>query len=235
MSVGRAARGAAGIGGLVLVALAAAWVATGGAATTDGLGRVAAALVGLLAVVVAVVQVWLPADDPVDGPLVERAPERAPADRPLAGRAFAEQVAEAAETARARGVTAGVARVRPTLRATLVAVRRRAGDDRAAVERELDAGTWTDDRVAAAALSASVEPPERTLRVRLGDWLRPERVARRRVRRATAAVAAVADERLPPVPGASAPRPAPVSRPSLAALRRGADGSLEPTGREARE
>jgi len=235
VNAGRAARGAAALGGLALVVLAAAWTATGGGATGDGLARAAAALVGLLAVAAAVARVWLPVDDPADESFVERAPERAPADRPLAGRAFAEQVEAAAETARDRDVAAGVATVRPTLRATLVAVRRRAGDDPATVERELDAGTWTDDRVAAAALSASVEPPERPLRVRLGDWLRPERAARRRIRRATAAVAAVADERLPPVPGASAPRPAPVSRPSLAELRRAVDGSLEPAGREARE
>ncbi len=234
MNLGRVTRGAAVVGGLSLVGLAAAWAAGGGAAVDDP-GRVAAALVGLLAVAAAVARVWLPVDDPADGPFVERAPERAPTDRPLAGRAFAAQVEQAAETARDRGVTAGVATVRPTLRATLVAVRRRAGDDPAAVERELDAGTWTDDPVAAAALAASVDPPERSLRGRLGDWLRPERAARRRIRRATAAVAAVADERLPSVPGASAPRPAPVSRPSLAELRRAADGSLEPAGREARE
>jgi hypothetical protein len=216
--------------GLGLVAVAAAWAGLAGATPTDALGRAVAALVGLVALGAALARVWgSTTDDPAAAPLVDRAPERAPDDRPLAGRAFAEQVGAAAETARADGVEAGVATVRPTLRATVVAVRRRAGDDPTTVERELDAGTWTDDPVAAAALSPSVAAPERPLRRRLADWLRPDRAARRRIRRATTAVAAVADARLPPVAGAEAPRSAPVSRPSLGELRRSADGTLQPT------
>jgi hypothetical protein len=226
----RTARAAVALTGLALVGAAAAWAVADGTVAPPGTsGRVAAAAVGLLAVAVAVARVWRGGDDPA-GPLVDRAPERAPADRPLAGRAFAETVREATTTARSRGVEAGVATVRPDLRATVVAVRRRAGDDPAAVERALDDGTWTDDPVAAAALSPRVDPPERPLRGRLADWLRPDRAARRRVARATDAVARVADDRLPPVPGADAPRPAPVSRPSLDELRRSVDGSLEPVG-----
>jgi hypothetical protein len=226
--VNAVARRAAVVAGLCAVAVAGGWVAVGGETSPDALGRAAAALVGLVAVGAALARVWGRGDDPATTPLVERAPERAPDDRPLAGRAFAEQVREARETARTEGVDAGVAVVRPTLRATVVAVRRRAGDDAATVECALDDGTWTDDPVAAAALSPDRRVPERPLRRRLADWLRPDRAAGRRVRRATDAVARVADERLPPVAGADAPRPAPVARPSLGDLRRSVDGTLEP-------
>lgn len=228
MSGGRAARAAVVALGLLAVVAAGAWALAAGAATAGALGRTAAALVGLLAVGAALARVWGTADDPTARPLVESAPERAPADRPLAGRAFAEQVRTARERARADGAEAGVESVRPTLRATVVAVRRRAGDDAATVERELDDGTWTDDPVAAAALSPDLPPPDRPLRRRLADWLRPDRAAGRQIRRATDAVARVADERLPSVPGADAPRPAPVARPSLGDLRRSVDGSLDP-------
>jgi hypothetical protein len=229
--VSRVVRGAAAVAGLAVVGLAGAWaLAAGTAAPPETLGRVLAALVGLLAVAVAVGRTWAGGDGPAADPPVASAPERAPDDRPVAGRAFATQVREATERARARDAEAGVAAVRPALRATLVAVRRRAGDDPETVERELDAGTWTDDPVAAAALSETVAPPERSLRRRLADWLRPDRAARRRVRRATDAVARVADDRLPAVPGADAPRPAPAARPTLGDLRRAVDGTLEPVG-----
>ena len=215
--------------GLAVVGAAGAWALVAGATVPETLGQVAAALVGLIAVGAALARVWgAPGDDPTTTPVVESAPERAPDDRPLAGRAFAEQVRAARERARSNDTAAGVETVRPTLRATVVAVRTRAGDDAAAVEHVLDAGTWTDDPVAAAALSPDLAPPERTLRRRLADWLRPDRAAGRQIRRATDAVARVADERLPPVPGADAPRPAPVAHPSLDALRRSVDGSLDP-------
>ncbi|MFB6167553.1 MAG: hypothetical protein ABEJ43_01775 [Haloferacaceae archaeon] len=214
--------------GLCAVAGAGAWVAVAGGASPGTLGRAAAALVGVVAVAAALARVWGRGDDPTRRPVVERAPERAPDDRQLAGRAFAEQLREARETARTSGVETGVEAVRPTLRATVVAVRVRAGDDAAAVERDLDDGEWTDDPVAAAALSPDIQGPERPLRRRLADWLRPDRAAARQVRRATDAVARVADERLPPVAGADAPRPAPVARPSLGELRQSVDGSLDP-------
>jgi hypothetical protein len=222
------ARTAAVAVGLCAVVVAGAWVVVAGTPSPGALGRVAATLVGLVAVGAAVARVWRRGDDPTACPVVERAPERADDDRPLAGRAFAEQVREARTTARAEGVEAGVEAVRPTLRATLVAVRLRAGDDAATVERDLEDGTWTDDPVAAAALSPGLRAPEQPLRRRLADWLRPDRAAGRRIRRTTDAVARVAADRLPPVAGADAPRPAPVARPSLGELRRSVDGSLDP-------
>lgn len=228
MSGARVVRAAVVALGLLAVVAAGTWALVAGAAAPGALGRAAAALVGLLAVGAALARVWRTADDPTASPVVESAPERAPDDRPLAGRAFAEQVRAARERARSGGAEAGVEAVRPTLRATVVAVRLRAGDDAATIERELDEGTWTDDPVAAAALSPDLQGPERPLRRRLADWLRPDRAAGRQIRRATDAVARTADERLPPVPGADAPRPAQVARPSLGDLRRSVDGSLEP-------
>jgi hypothetical protein len=224
-------RGVVAVGGLLVVGLAGAWALVGGVAAPPGtLGRVLAGVVGLVAVVAAVGRTVVGGGGADATPPVDRAPERAPDDRPVAGRAFATRVREATDRARSRGAAAGVAVARPALRATLVAVRRRAGDDPETVERELDAGTWTDDPVAAAALSETVDPPERSLRRRLADWLRPDRAARRRIRRATDAVSRVADDRLPAVPGADAPRPAPVANPTLGELRRAVDGTLEPVG-----
>ncbi|PSQ44233.1 hypothetical protein BRD07_00530, partial [Halobacteriales archaeon QS_9_68_42] len=89
------------------------------------------------------------------------------------------------------------------------------------VEAAIEEGTWTDDRLAASVLSPSVDPPTRSLRGRVWAWLYPERAVRRRVRRATDAVAAAADEALPAVPGESAARTVPVVRPTLSDLQRG--------------
>ena len=154
-------------------------------------------------------------------------PEDAATDHDLSGAALASAVEEAADRAREMGIEEGVDAARPRLRETLVAALVAGGRERAAVEAAIEEGTWTDDRLAASVLSPSVDPPTRSLRGRAWAWLYPERAVRRRVRRATDAVAAAADEALPAVPGESAARTVPVVRPTVSDLQRGVDGRLQ--------
>jgi type II secretory pathway pseudopilin PulG len=154
-------------------------------------------------------------------------PEDAATDHDLSSAAVAAVVDRAATRGRELGIDEGVAVVRPQLRETLAGALVAGGRERRAVEAAIEDGTWTDDDVAASVLSAAVDPPARSLRHRARAWLYPERAVRRRVRRAVDAVAAVADEALPAVPGEAATRTVPVVRPTLSELQRGVDGRLQ--------
>jgi hypothetical protein len=159
-------------------------------------------------------------------PFASPSPEDARTDHDLSGAAVASTVEAAADRAGELGIEEGVEVVRPQLRETLLAALVAGGRERSAVEADLEDGTWTDDDLAASVLSPAVDPPTRSLRQRAWAWLYPERAVRRRVRRATDAVAAAADEALPSVPGEAATRTVPVLRPTLSDLQRGVDGRL---------
>ena len=160
------------------------------------------------------------------GAMLDRAPERTPPAETLAGDALGRQIEEACRVAEEDGsVAAGLATVRPTLRAATREILVAAGSSPTEATTRLDEGEWTDDRVAASVLSREVAPPSRSLRERLRAWLFPERVVRRRVGRAVAAIDGAAAA-LPPVPGQDAPRTKPVAPPRLETLAVGPDGSL---------
>lgn len=165
-------------------------------------------------------------DDPVPwsdaGPIVDGVPESAPTDDPLSGGRLATTLARASEVARhRRDEEPGIDVVRPLLREAYLVAAVQGGADRTAAERSLASGSWTDDDVAAATLAPSIDRPRRSVRRRLADWLFPARAVRRRTRRSIAAVAAAADETVPPVVGADAPRTVPVHAPDLASISRG--------------
>lgn len=156
-------------------------------------------------------------------------PETASTRDRLSGRLLAERLEAAGQRAREEGrVEAGLERLRPVFRGTLVAALVQGGTDRSRAESAVDSGAWTDDRIAASVLSASVDPPSLSFRERVVVWLFPERVLRARARRAVGEIAAVAAESLPAVPGQHAPRNIPVVTPSLEELRRNVEGDLEP-------
>jgi hypothetical protein len=159
-------------------------------------------------------------------PFASPRPEEARTDPDLSAAAVAATMETAADRGEELGIDEGVEVVRPRLRETLVAALVAGGRDRSAVEAAIDDGTWTDDDLAGSVLSPAVDPPARSLRRRAWAWLYPERAVRRRVRRATDAVAAAADEALPAVPGEAATRTVPVVRPTLSDLNRGVDGRL---------
>lgn len=163
-----------------------------------------------------------------DGRLVDRPPEETPDDVAVSGTSTAEALTGATRAARSRGdVEAGVEAVRPRLRRALGSALVAGGRDPDDVEGVLAAGSWTDDRLAAAVLDEAVEPSRRTMRGRLRDWLFPERAVRERTRRAVAAVDEAAGDALPVVVGEDAPRTVPVVAPTLEDLRRTADGRLQ--------
>lgn len=165
------------------------------------------------------------------GPIVDEDPESTPTDEPLSGGGLVTALAQASEIARHdRDLEAGVDVVRPRLREAYADAAVRGGVDRAVVEERIETGAWTDDGVAAATLAAEIDPPRRSWRRRLGDWLFPARAVQRRTRRAVAAIAAAADEVLPPVVGSNAPRTVPVHAPDLGAIPRGPDGRLQSPG-----
>lgn len=162
------------------------------------------------------------------GGMVDRAPERTTDDPALSGEVLAVEIDRAGTVARDEGTVAnGIEAIRPTLATALFTVLVRGGEDEAAAERAIVEGTWTDDPAAAATLSPELRRPDWPLRDRVRAWLFPERVLRREVRRAVHEIGAVAAERVPTVPGRTAPRTVPVVRPGLAELRRGADGELQ--------
>ena len=227
--------GATGVALMVVgVALAAAGPPNLGSST------VAEVVLGFVVVgglVGAIVKIYGSVDASADGSpavawaeaasLAPSRPEDAGTDHDLSGASFASAVETAAARAGEMGVDEGVDVARPHLRETLVAALVAGGRERAAVEAAMEDGTWTDDDLAASVLSPAVDPPTRSLRHRAWAWLYPERAVRRRVRRATDAVAAAADEALPTVPGESAARTVPVVRPTLSDLQRGVDGRLQ--------
>ena len=162
------------------------------------------------------------------GRLVDRPPEESPDDVAVSGTETAETLAEATRAARSAGdVQAGVETVRPPLRQALGSALVAGGREPERVERALANGTWTDDDLAAAVLDEAVDPPKRSVRERLRDWLVPERAMRERTRRAVAAVDEAASEALPAVVGEDAPRTVPVAAPTLEDLQRTADGRLQ--------
>jgi len=166
---------------------------------------------------------WAP-----DGPFATPAPERSDETYPISSDRFAERVAEAGSAARSEGsVEAGMAVARPFLRRALLDGLDRGRGDREAIEERIDRGEWTDDRLAASALSASVAAPPRSVRRRLSAWLFPERIVRERAARAMNEIARATDETLATVPGQHAPRTVPVLQPNLEDLSRGADGKLQ--------
>jgi len=226
--------------GAIGVALMLAGVALAAASPPEsGLSTGAELALGLVAtagVVAAAAKVHGSADPSDDeggvpwadgGDFASPRPENAATDHDLSGAALASAVEEAADRARETGLDEGVTAVRPRLRETLVAALVAGGRERAAAETAVEEGAWTDDRLAASVLSPAVDPPPRSLRYRTWAWLYPERAVRKRVRRATDAVAAAADEALPAVPGESAARTVPVVRPTLSDLQRGVDGRLQ--------
>jgi hypothetical protein len=226
------AAGFAVVGGL-LVALGTApkpETATPGIAGTLGLA------LGVVAFLVALVRSRGKSDgEPAPwtdrSRLVDRPPEETPDDVVVSGSETAETLAAATRAARSAGdVEAGVEQVRPRLRRALGRALVAGGRDPEAVERALADGTWTDDDLAAAVLDPAADPPPRTLRGRLGDWLFPERAVRERTRRAVAAVDEAAGEALPTVVGEDAPRTVPVLAPALEDLQRTADGRLQRAG-----
>ncbi|PSP94397.1 hypothetical protein BRC91_06310 [Halobacteriales archaeon QS_4_62_28] len=163
-----------------------------------------------------------------DGALFERAPERTPGNDVLSGESFAAVLDEAADTARVEGtVEAGFETVRPVLRRALVDALSLGRESRSVVEQRLEAGTWTDDRAAAAVVDPGVPRPEWSLRMRIEAWLFPERVVRRQLQRAVQAIAEAADDAVPDVPGQNAPRNVPVLQPPLERLQRGVDGRVQ--------
>lgn len=195
-----------------------------------------AVLVGIVGLIGALVKVAGSADDDTvastpwtdSGALVQRAPEHSAADDDFSGERLAAVVEEAGATAREDGtVSSGIAVVRPYLRDALFGVYVSGGTDRATAAHSLARGTWTDDATAAAVLDEAVDHPGRSLFQRFEVWLFPEQTVRRETRQAMQAVAEVANERLPTVPGQHAPRTMPVLRPTLEDLHRGADGRLQ--------
>ena len=156
-------------------------------------------------------------------------PERSTVEAPVAGRGLAALIQRAGRAAReGETVDDGIEVVRPALREALGAALVQGGASVASTRAALDDGSWTDDRVAAAVLSGSVDPPARPFRRRLWAWLYPERAVRRRVDRAVQAVAEAADDALPAVPGQTAPRTIPVTWPSVDRLGEGVDAPLRP-------
>lgn len=163
----------------------------------------------------------------------ERSPERSRRAAPVSGRDLLDPLDAATSAIRgAEDLERAAESVRPVLRATLIEVYEASGADRERAEHVLATGAWTDDRTAAALLDPAVDPPVRSLTVRIERWLFPERVFRRRVNRAVDAIVHTAEDRLPTVAGQRAPRPVPITDPPLAELRRTVDGHLEPAGRQ---
>lgn len=154
--------------------------------------------------------------------------ETTPTEETISGTDLAKHVETAASQARDGATVAeSLDPVREPLRDTLIHILVESGQDRETVVQQLAAGTWTDDRVAAAVLDGNVTPPDRPFRARLRAWLFPEKAVRKRSARAMAAVSAAADDALPTVIGQRAPRPVPVVAPGVADLKRAADGSLQ--------
>lgn len=190
--------------------------------------------VALLALLLAALKVRTPPDSAADSgrssvaAFASPPPEDVTSEYQLSSVALARILDGASETARREGtVEDGIDVVRPALRDTLVGALTQGGNSAEAVEDLLESGEWTDDRLAASVLSEHVEPPEQSIRARLEAWLFPERVLRRRARRATEAVAVAAEAALPTVPGQTAPRTVPTVTTSLSELQRGVDGRLQ--------
>ena len=156
----------------------------------------------------------------------EVAPERTPREDPLSGMGFTSLFSKGEKRAsKADDIEAGFEVIRPKLRATLGNAFLQSGHSRESIEAAFADGSWTDDRIAAAALDEDVPLPTLPLRDRLVAWLFPHRVFREYTRRTVQVVAETSDAALPSVPGQQAPRPIPIRQPPLSELRRGVDGT----------
>lgn len=113
------------------------------------------------------------------------------------------------------------------MRQTLFGVLRESGDDAETARERLATGDWTDDEIAATVLEDELPMPDLTLRERVAAWLFPERYVRAYIGRAVSEISALAEERLPTVPGQQAPRPVPIREPALERMQRGLDGQLQ--------
>jgi hypothetical protein len=161
------------------------------------------------------------------GAIVTDAPESTPTTTRISGTALTEHIEAAAADARSEGtIEPGIETIREPLRETLVTVLMQGGWDQERVEDALAEGTWTDDPVAAALLDENVTPPEQPLRRRIWIWLFPEKAIRHRTARAVGAIARVSQSAVPSVVGQRAPRPVPITDPTVDELRRAADGTL---------
>lgn len=225
-----------GIGALLIVVSVAVLALAG-----ESGGTGVQVLVALLALFGTLAALWRLTDSPGagdssvvappwtdDDALFERPPERTRDDDVLSGESFAAILAEAGEAARDdRSLEAGFERVRPVLRRGLAdALSLRAGG-RDEAEQAIEAGTWTDDPVAAAVLEPTCSSPARSLRGRIEAWLFPERVVRRRLQRTIQAIAEAGETAVPNVPGQNAPRSVPVLQPAVEDLQRGVDGRVQ--------
>ena len=217
---------------LVLVGVALAVLAEWPSSSTVETGLLVA--VALLALLLAALKIRAPPDSTADGrrsstePFASPPPEEVASEYPLSSVALARILDGAGETARREGtVEDGIDVVRPALRDTLVGALTQGGTAAESVDDLLESGEWTDDPVAASVLSEHVDPPDQSFRARFEAWLFPERVVRRRARRATEAVAVAAEAALPTVPGQTAPRTVPTVTTSLSELQRGVDGRLQ--------
>lgn len=148
---------------------------------------------------------------------------------PAASRRFAAVVADEPETATAPEGTLAASEVDEAidravggderageqvgdrLRRLAVARLAREERDRASADRAVAAGTWTDDRTAAAFLSGD-DGPTPTLGSRLRLWLDPERERERRIRRTVAALDGVAESPAGTGPVGAGPRSPDVGR-----------------------
>ncbi|GCF12179.1 hypothetical protein Harman_01140 [Haloarcula mannanilytica] len=235
MNRSRVTLGVAAAVGLLLVAVGALVALAGTPEPAVGGPGVAGGFAILVGLLVALWKLWRTPGGPemspspwADDEFVGEHLETTPAEEAVSGTDLAEHVEAAAAQARKGGTVAeSMGPVREPLRATLIDALVQGGHDRDAVERQLAAGAWTDDPVAAAVLDEDVTPPDRSLRARLRAWLFPEKAVRQRSARAMAAVSAAADDALPSVVGQQAPRPVPVVAPGVADLQRAADGTLQ--------
>jgi hypothetical protein len=204
--------GVLGIGlGLVVLAVVRLVLA---AASVRGPISVVDLVAPLLAWLGLVVAVWaLVQDTPTVETIGQDAVEESSVAFAVVGTAFADEVAAAAEQARtAESVDAGLASLRPRLRATLVATLVAGGASRSDALQAVATGRWTDDELAAAVCSERCRPPAQPFRERCRAWLFPGRVLRERVRRAAAAIQRTGEAALPAVPGEGAPESVPVAR-----------------------
>ncbi|WP_123539166.1 DUF7269 family protein [Halosimplex salinum] len=216
-------------------ALALAVVLTPVTATGAGEGAVLVALAG---VALALAKLYGPAPDretvepppwTEEGALVAGRPEETTEPADVTGDELAALLDEACDRARgAETVEDGFIVVRPALAAVVERVLVASGTEPDAVEDALANGSWTDDPVAAAVVDERVQRPRSSVRERVPTWLFPERTVRRETARTVAAIEAMADERLPPVPGQRAPRTAPTLEPAIGSLQRTVDGTLQP-------
>lgn len=168
--------------GVLAVGLGAVATVAPGTVTVVSRGDVAMGLLGLLALVLAFRSVgdYLNAERSAAGlPDADRT-----ALAPAAGSSFDRALGRSAE--RDPAGHRHRRRVVRTLRGVAVdSLSAVTGDDPAAVEARLDAGTWTDDPVAAALFTAETEP---TRADRVRALLGRETTFQRRARRAVAAL-----------------------------------------------